>query len=86
LYHDVIRNPNAHSSVYEFVEFDTLLAESDILICMCTLTKETEGLFNMNVFRKMKRSAVFINCSRGGVVNQEELAQALKTNTIAAAG
>jgi phosphoglycerate dehydrogenase-like enzyme len=53
---------------------------------MCTLTKETEGLFNMNVFRKMKRSAVFINCSRGGVVNQEELAQALKTNTIAAAG
>ena len=86
MYNDVVQNPHVDSSVYGFVDFDTLLAESDILICMCSLTKDTEGLFNMNVFQKMKHSAIFINCSRGGVVNQEDLARALKTNTIAAAG
>jgi phosphoglycerate dehydrogenase-like enzyme len=53
---------------------------------MCTLTKETEGMFNMNLFKKMKKSAVFINCSRGPVVNQEDLIEALKTKTIYAAG
>jgi phosphoglycerate dehydrogenase-like enzyme len=50
------------------------------------MTKETEGLFNMKLFKKMKPSAIFINCSRGVVVNQEDLCEALKTKTIAAAG
>ena len=85
LYHDAVKNPHA-DSIYEFVDLDTLLAESDILICMCSLTKETEGLFNMKLFKKMKPTAIFINCSRGVVVNQEDLCQALKTNIIAAAG
>ena len=85
MYHDAIKNPNADST-YEFVDLDTLLAESDIIICMCALTKETEGIFNMKLFKKMKRNAVFINTSRGPVVNQEDLYQALKTKTIAAAG
>ena len=83
--HDAIKNPNADST-YEFVDLDTLLAESDIIICMCALTKETEGIFNMKLFKKMKRSAVFINCSRGVVVNQDDLCEALKAKTIAAAG
>jgi len=86
LYHDVVQNLNVDSNVYEYVDLDTLLAESDILICMCSLTKETEGIFNMKMFEKMKRSAIFINCSRGVVVNQTDLIQALKTKTIAAAG
>ena len=85
LYHDVFKNPHA-DSIYEFVDMNTLLAESDILICMCTLTKETEGMFNMNLFKKMKKNAVFINCSRGPVVNQNDLIEALKTKTIYAAG
>ena len=65
---------------------DTLLAESDILICMCSLTKETEGMFNMSLFKKMKPSAIFINCSRGPVVNQQDLCEALKNKVIYAAG
>jgi phosphoglycerate dehydrogenase-like enzyme len=85
LYYDAVPNQNADSK-YELVSLDTLLAESDILICMCSLTKQTEGLFNMDLFRKMKPSAVFINASRGPVVNQDDLCEALKTQTIAAAG
>ena len=85
LYHDAVKNPFVDSS-YQFVDLDTLLAESDILICMCNLTKETEGFFNLNMFKKMKKTAIFINCSRGPVVNQDDLLLALKTKTIAAAG
>jgi phosphoglycerate dehydrogenase-like enzyme len=85
LYHDAVKNPHVDST-YEFVDLDTLLAESDILICMCNLTKETEGFFNMKLFKKMKRSAIFINCSRGPVVDHTDLLEALKTKTIAAAG
>ena len=86
LYHDVVKNVHADSSIYEFVDLDTLLAESDILICMCSLTKETEGMFNLKMFQKMKKTAIFINCSRGVVVNQADLIEALKSKTIAAAG
>ncbi len=85
LYHDIVKNVHADSK-YEFVSLDNLCAESDILICMCSLTKETEGYFNMKVFQKMKKNAVFINVSRGPVVNQSDLALALKNNVIAAAG
>ena len=85
LYHDLVENPYADSK-YEFVDLDTLLGESDIVICMCAVTEGTVGLFNLKMFQKMKRSGIFINCSRGVVVNQEDLCVALKTNTIAAAG
>ena len=80
-----MKNPYVDST-YEFVDLDTLLAESDILICMCNLTNETEGFFNMKLFKKMKKTSIFINCSRGPVVNQNDLLEALKTNLIAAAG
>ena len=40
----------------------------------------------MKLFKKMKKTAVFINCSRGSVVNQDDLLEALKTNVISAAG
>jgi lactate dehydrogenase-like 2-hydroxyacid dehydrogenase len=45
-----------------------------------------KGYFNMKVFQKMKKNAIFINVSRGPVVNQADLALALKNNVIAAAG
>jgi len=50
------------------------------------LYQSTRHLFNAETFSKMKKSAIFINASRGGVVNQDALVQALKSNTIAAAG
>ena len=85
LYHDLVKNPFVDST-YEFVDLDTLLGESDIVICMCAVTPGTTGMFNMKLFQKMKPTGVFINCSRGVVVNQDDLCLALKTKTIAAAG
>lgn len=50
------------------------------------MTKDTAKMFNEAVFQKMKRTAYFINVSRGGLVDQEALAQALKNGSIRGAG
>ncbi|XP_041674339.1 glyoxylate reductase/hydroxypyruvate reductase [Drosophila eugracilis] len=68
------------------VNFDTLLAESDFLVIVAPLTKETQGLFNAEAFNKMKKSAVLVNVGRGKIVNQDDLYDALKSNRIFAAG
>lgn len=68
------------------VSFDELLSQSDFVICCAPLVPETNEIFNKSAFEKMKRSAVFINTSRGGTVNQDALIEALQNNTIWAAG
>ena len=70
----------------EYVNFETLIRESDILVATCSITTENEGLFDKSVFGKMKRSAIFINVSRGILVNQDDLFDALKNGVISAAG
>lgn len=69
-----------------FVDLDTLLKTSDIITCHCPLTPETTGLINKENISKMKKSAVFINTSRGPVVNEQALADALNNGEITAAG
>lgn len=68
------------------VDLDTLLAESDFVSVHCDLNPETKGLFGKSQFLKMKPTAVFVNTSRGPVVDQSALAEALRTRTIFAAG
>jgi len=68
------------------VDFDTLLRESDFVTIHTPLTTETHNLFSYKQFKKMKRTAYFINTARGGCVDQEGLIQALKENLIAGAG
>ena len=68
------------------VEFDTLLKESDFIIALTALVPETKEMFNKSTFEKMKSSAIFINVSRGEVVNQPDLIEALKNGSIRAAG
>ncbi|XP_029021635.1 glyoxylate reductase/hydroxypyruvate reductase [Betta splendens] len=70
----------------EFVPLDTLVSESDFIVVSCSLTPETQGLCDKAFFSKMKNTAVFINTSRGAVVNQEDLYEALSGGHIAAAG
>jgi glyoxylate/hydroxypyruvate reductase len=76
----------AEAEGYEFVSNDTLLAESDFLLCACTANKETENFFNLEKFSKMRPNAIFVNVSRGSVVNQDDLVTALKNKLIYAAG
>lgn len=69
-----------------FVDKGTLLAESDFLSLHCPLLPETRGAFSAREFAAMKRTAVFINTTRGPVVDEEALAHALKEGQIFSAG
>jgi len=73
-------------SQVEYVEMDKLLHESDIVSVHCPLSEKTKNLFCKDTFAKMKKSAIFINTSRGGLVNQDDLYEALKEGVISAAG
>lgn len=68
------------------VELDTLLSESDFVSVHADLNPTTKGLFGLDQFRKMKRTAVFVNTSRGPLVDQAALAAALRGGLIFAAG
>ncbi|XP_071541514.1 glyoxylate reductase/hydroxypyruvate reductase isoform X2 [Panulirus ornatus] len=70
----------------KYVSHDEILRESDFLIVTCALNDETRGIFDEDAFAKMKKSAIIVNTSRGGVINQDALIKALKTNQIRAAG
>nr|KAF6331742.1 glyoxylate and hydroxypyruvate reductase [Pipistrellus kuhlii] len=63
-----------------------LAAESDFIVVSCSLTPATKGLCNKDFFQRMKNTAVLVNISRGDVVNQDDLYQALASGQIAAAG
>lgn len=71
---------------YPKVDFDTLLAESDILSLHCPLSDRTRNLIDKEALSKMKRTAVLINVARGPVVNGQDLYDALMADEIAAAG
>jgi glyoxylate reductase len=68
------------------VPFSELLEESDFISIHVPLMAETRHLFNADVFKKMKSTAYLINTSRGPVVNEAELVEALKNRVIAGAG
>ncbi|XP_034951714.1 glyoxylate reductase/hydroxypyruvate reductase-like [Chelonus insularis] len=70
----------------EKMSLDKLLEESDFVIVTIALTPETKGMFNAEKFKKMKKNAIFINVSRGEIVNQPDLIEALKNKEIKAAG
>ena len=65
------------------VDFDTLLAESDFVSMHTLLNDDTRKIINTDALRKMKKTAVFINTSRGPVVDQQALHDALKNGEIA---
>ena len=67
-------------------DFDSLCRESDFVIANCALTAETREIFNEHAFGLMKSNAVFVNTSRGGVVKQSALVDALRSRKIFAAG
>lgn len=71
---------------YPQVDFDTLLAQSDILSVHAPLTEKTHHLMDYEAFVKMKRSSIFINVGRGPIVEEQGLCQALEEGKIAAAG
>jgi glycerate dehydrogenase len=68
------------------LRFKDMLRAADVISIHCPLNEETDGLFDQRTFRAMKSTAVLINTARGGIVVEEDLADALRTGEIAGAG
>ena len=77
---------NNSNSLWERVEFDTLLNESDIISIHAPLNSATEYLIDEDALKKMKKTAVLLNLGRGNIIREEALLKALETGEIAGAG
>lgn len=69
----------------EFVGFDTLLEQSDIVSVHCPLNSKSENMFDKNAFAKMKKGALFVNTARGGVMVEQDLFDALQSGHLGGA-
>lgn len=70
----------------ELADFNQLLEQSDVVTVHCPLTPETQGMFDADVFARMKRGAIFINTARGPLVNEAALVEALESGHLLGAG
>lgn len=68
--------------IYIIDELNKVLPRADVVFTAIPLTKETKGLINLEKFKLMKKSAIFVNIGRGRVVDEESLYIALKKNII----
>lgn len=69
----------------KYVSFDELIRESDVLSVHIPYKKETAKMIDMNVFKKMKKTAFLVNTSRGRIINELDLIKALRSKIIAGA-
>ncbi len=84
LYTDVARNKQAEDELgIEFVDIDTILTRSDFITIHVNLTPETHHLIGLKQFEKMKRTAILVNTSRGPIVDNMALYDALRSGKIA---
>ena len=73
-------------SNFQWVDINVLLENSDVVSIHCPLVPETKGLINKESIKQMKRSAFLLNTSRGQIIVDEDLAEALNNDVIAGAG
>ena len=87
IYHSRNRHPESEKITgATYVSFDELLAGSDVLSVHSVLSPETREIFDKTAFKKMKSTAIFINTARGGIHNEIDLADALRSKRIWGAG
>lgn len=77
------RKPESQAGQVKQVDMDELLATSDVISLHCPLTPETEGLINTSNIAKMKDGAMLINTSRGQLIVEQDLKEALDQSKIA---
>ncbi len=80
-------HPNdAGRAIAEYVDLDTLLKTSDVISLHCPLFPETEGIINKDNIAKMKDGVIILNNSRGPLIVEHDLADALNSGKVYAAG
>lgn len=84
LAHDEYRQ-NPPSYDFAWRQPEELFAESDVVTLHCNQTPENTGMVNKDLLSRMKKTAFFVNTARGGLVNEADLAQALKDGQLAGA-
>ncbi len=82
---DTYTDASLISDTCKYVELDALFAESDVIVLHCPLSPETEGFINKQTIKKMKDGVIIINDSRGPLIVEEDLRDALNTGKVAAA-
>ena len=76
----------AGREIAEYADLDTLLAKADVITLHCNLTPENTGLINKDTIAKMKDGVILINNARGQLIVEQDVADALDSGKIAAAG
>lgn len=77
---------NSGKAIAEYVDMDTLLSAADVITLHCNLTSENTGLINKENIAKMKDGVILINNARGQLINEQDVADALNSGKMAAAG
>lgn len=85
LAYDQYKNQELESDTMKYVELDELIAKSDVISLHCPLFESTKGIINKNTISKMKDGVKIINNSRGPLVVEEDLAEALNSGKVGAA-
>ena len=85
LANDLYENESGRA-IAEYVDRETIFKESDVIALHCPLFDDTRGIINKDTIAKMKDGVIIINNSRGGLVNEQDLADALNNGKVYAAG
>ena len=85
LAYDAFKRPELETETCHYVDLDILLAESDVIALHCPLFPDTEGIINKDTIAKMKDGVMIINNSRGPLVVEQDLRDALDSGKVAGA-
>lgn len=83
--YDLFPNDSGHE-IADYVDLNTLLSTADVITLHCNLTPENTGFINKDSIAKMKDGVILINNARGQLINEQDVADALNSGKIAAAG
>jgi len=81
--YDPFLTPEATAKLWiDLVSLDELIERADIITVHTPLTADTKNLIGKNAFKRMKKGVIIINCARGGIVNEQELSDAIKSGIV----
>ncbi len=86
LAYDAFKNPSLENENCHYAKLDDVLAQSDVIALHCPLFPSTEGMINKDTIAKMKDGVIILNNSRGPLIVEQDLADALVSRKVYAAG